>query len=130
MSYVASASKNTRRSKTMGEERTPDEFEGFWLNPGVYVGTDEKYRHVRMNRGVAVSDLVEKKIYDSMDPDYAEELIELNKVVRAIRRRCKTLKEGESVVVNLPVVLYRRIEESDVAQRPEDDEAIDDALFG
>jgi len=128
MSVITSISKNSRRNTSTQEA---DEFEGLWLNPGIFVGDEENPKFVRLNRGVAVSDLKTRKLYESMDPDFAAEQQLLNERVEAIRERAMELAEGEYVVINMPMVLYRRQEEADVAPTPKaDKKAIRDELFG
>ena len=121
------ASKNRRNTST----KEADEFEGLWLNPGIFVGDEESQKFVRFNRGVAISDLKVRKLYESMDPDFAAEQQLLNERVEAIRERALELDEGEYVVINMPMVLYRRQEEANVAPTPKaDKKAIRDELFG
>ena len=131
MTVITSNSKNSRTST-----RTPDEYEGLFMNPGIFVGGegdkgDAEKKFVRMNRGVAVSDLTIRKLYDSMDPDFAAEQQLLNDRVEAIRERALELAEGEYVVVNIPMVLYRRQEEASVKPTPKAAKAdIRAELFG
>lgn len=118
-----------RRSNTTAAE--PDQYEGLWLNPGIFVGDEENQKFVRFNRGVAISDLKIRKLYESMDPDFAAEQALLNQRIERIQAKALTLEEGEHIVVNIPMVLYRRQEEADVAPTPKADvKAIDDELFG
>lgn len=128
MTVITSISKNARRNTSTQES---DEYEGLWLNPGIFVGDEENQKFVRFNRGVAVSDLKVRKLYESMDPDFAAEQALLNQRIERIQAKALTLGEGEMVVVNIPMVLYRRQEEADVAPTPKADiKAIDDELFG
>lgn len=126
MTVITNISKNARKAT-----ETTDEFEGLWLNPGIFVGDDKDAKFVRLNRGVAISDLKTRKLYESMDPDFAAEQQLLNERVEAIRERALELKEGEYVVINMPMVLYRRQEEADVAPTPKAAKAdIRKELFG
>jgi hypothetical protein len=128
MTVVTSVSKNARDKKAAVET---NEFEGLWMNPGIFVGDEENPKFVRFNRGIAISDLKTRKLYESMDPDFAAEQLLLNDRVEAIRARALTLEEGEHVVINIPMVLYRRQEEADVAPTPKAaKEDIDKELFG
>lgn len=128
MSVITSISKNARRTTSTPET---DEYEGLWLNPGIFVGDEENPKFVRFNRGVAISDLKTRKLYESMDPDFAAEQQLLNDRVEAIKERALELAEGEFVVVNIPVVIYRRQEEADVAPTPKAAKAdIRKELFG
>jgi len=108
-----------------------DQFEGLWLNPGIFVGTEEEKKFVRFNRGVAIGDLKVRKLYESMDPDFAAEQLLINQRIERIQAKALTLAEGEMCVVNIPMVLYRRQEEATVTPTPKSDvKAIDDELFG
>jgi acid phosphatase class B len=128
MTVVTSISKNARAKNAAVEA---DEFEGLWMNPGIFVGDEENSKFVRFNRGIAISDLKTRKLYESMDPDFAAEQQLLNDRVEAIRARALTLEEGEHIVINIPMVLYRRQEEADVAPTPKAAKAdIDKELFG
>ena len=128
MTVVTSISKNARAKNAAAEA---DEFEGLWMNPGIFVGDEENSKFVRFNRGIAISDLKTRKLYESMDPDFAAEQQLLNDRVEAIRKRALQLEEGEHVVINIPMVLYRRQEEADVAPTPKATKAdIDKELFG
>lgn len=128
MSVIQSTASKARRNNTTQDS---DEFEGLWLNPGIFVGDENDQKFVRLNRGVAVSDLKTRKLYESMDPDFAAEQQLLNERVEAIRERALELDEGEFVVINMPMVLYRRQEEADVAPTPKAAKAdIRKELFG
>jgi hypothetical protein len=133
MSVITSISNKRRNASTPAEA---DQYDGLWLNPGIFVATDgdesgENKKFVRFNRGVAISDLKVRKIYETMDPDFAAEQMLLNERIEAIQAKALTLQEGEHIVVNLPMVLYRRMEEANVAPTPKADrKAIDSELFG
>ena len=129
MTVITSIASKARRAATTTQEA--DEFEGVWINPGIFVGTEEDKKHVRFNRGIALSDLKPRKLYESMDPDFAAEQQLLNERLERIQAKARTLEEGEMVVINLPLVLYRRQEEASVAPVAKSDaKAIDDELFG
>jgi len=128
MTVITSIASKSRRNNNT---ETSDEFEGLWLNPGIFVGDEDDQKFVRLNRGVAVSDLKTRKLYESMDPDFAAEQQLLNERVEAIRERALELDEGEYVVINMPMVLYRRQEEANVAPTPKAAKAdIRKELFG
>jgi hypothetical protein len=128
MSVITSIASKSRRATAPVEA---DQYEGLWLNPGIFVGTPEDKKFIRFNRGVAISDLKVRKLYESMDPDFAAEQSLLNQRIERIQAKALTLAEGEMCVVNIPMVLYRRQEEADVAPTPKSDiKAIDDELFG
>ena len=93
------------------EERS--EFEGIWVNLGVHMkGEDDKdSTFVRLPRGVAVSDLNPRKVYDNMDPEFAAQVTLMNQIIDLIQQKGLELEEGESVPINLEVQLYRRKEE-------------------
>ena len=110
-----------------------DEYQGLWLNVGIMqVGAEEgdEPSFVRLPRGVAVSDLKSRKIYDNMDPDFAASANLMNQLISEIQKKALTLKEGESIPVNLSVQLYRRQEESVQKADPVANEGLADALFG
>ena len=128
MTVVTAISKNARAKNATAEA---NEFEGLWMNPGIFVGDEENSKFVRFNRGIAISDLKTRKLYESMDPDFAAEQQLLNDRVEAIRERALQLEQGEHIVINIPMVLYRRQEEADVAPTPKTAKAdIDKELFG
>lgn len=130
MAVVTKTTANAR-NRANSSTQTPDEYEGLWLNPGIWVGDEENPKFVRFNRGVAISDLKTRKLYESMDPDFAAEMELLNQRVEAIQERALQLAEGEHVVINLPMVIYRRQEEASVAPVPKAaKEDIMNELFG
>ncbi len=109
-----------------------DEFEGLWINVGVLQapleeGNDPTF--VRLPRGVAVSDLKPRKIYDNMAPDFASTANLMNQLIAEIQKKALTLKEGESVPINLEVQLYRRQEESKQSETPDANADLAEALF-
>jgi len=134
MSIVSKASKaiSTTAARRNNESEN-DEFAGFWINAGVYMGTDEKF--VRLPRGIAVSDLKVRKIYETMDPEFAAQVETMNEVILAIQEACltanngKPLAEGESIPVELSLRLYRRQEEAEVQRDAETASSVRKALF-
>ena len=94
-------------------EEDTSEFEGIWVNLGVYMGEegDKEPPFVRLPRGVAVSDLKPRKVYDNMDPEFAAQVILMNQIIELIQQKGLELNEGESVPINLEAVIYRRKEE-------------------
>lgn len=110
-------------------EREASEFDGFWLNAGVRQGTAEDSKFVRLPRGIAVSDLKPRKVYENMDPDFAAEVNLMNQIIAIIQKKCAGLNEGDSVPINLEVVLYRRQEEAEVAPDPVANTDLENALF-
>lgn len=110
------------------------EFDGLWLNIGVFQGTEEESTFVRLPRGVAVGDLKTKKVYDRQiaeNPDYAAEVQLMNNLITLIQEKSLTLAEGESVPLKLEVQLYRRQEASeDVAPTKADLSELGAAIFG
>lgn len=107
-----------------------DEFVGYWLNLGVQ-RQDGTFH--RLNRGVAVSDLFVRQIYEATDPARKEELILTNKIVTALQNFIRTGKLGEGehkLLGNLQVCLYRKMEGSDGTDGVEDSNEIADWLFG
>lgn len=129
MTVITSIASKSRRAAPATQEA--NEYDGIWINPGIFVGTEEDKKFVRFNRGIALSDLKPRKLYESMDPDFAAEQQLLNERLERIQARALKLEEGEMVVINLPLVLYRRQEEATVAPVAKSDAAaIDDELFG
>jgi hypothetical protein len=116
MSVIERVSNNTR---TKSNTRVADEYEGIYLNPGVFVQDEEgEKKFLRFNRGIALSDLITKKIYTSMSEDFAADTTILNERIEAMRERALKLGEGEHVVLNIPIVLYRRQEAEESAPTP------------
>ena len=133
MSIITTVSKNTTaRRQVAGSTAVQEtnEFDGFWLNLGVQMGSEEASTFVRLPRGVAVSDLKPRKVYESMDPEYAAQTALMNRLITLIQSKCTGMSEGDSIPINLEVVLYRRQEESEVASAPEETNDLEKALFG
>ena len=123
---------NSRTGRNQPAEtiQQDDEFQGFWLNIGVQRPDGKFYR---LNRGVAVSDLTIRPVYENTDPDRKAELLLMNKIVRAIQGRAnhETMAEGEHIVLpNLQVMLYRKMEGADGVDDTEGDDEIENWLFG
>lgn len=123
-----------QRTDRNGNPIEPSEFDGFWLN--FALPTAEGEDPIRLPLGVAVGDLKTKKLYASMDPEFAAKTKLQNNAVTLIQRRCikdgkPAMAEGEYVKVNMDVYIYRRMEELDapVADTPEA-EALEAVLFG
>lgn len=136
MSIVSKASKAiSTTAARKGNDSENDEFAGFWINAGVYMGTDENAKFVRLPRGIAVSDLKIRKIYETMDPEFAAQVETMNEVILAIQEACltanngKPLAEGESIPVELSLRLYRRQEEAEVQRDAETASSVRKALF-
>lgn len=134
MSIVSKASKSvvsTARSTTA----EVSEYDGFWINAGAFMGTEADAKHVRLPRGIAVSDLKARKIYETMDPDFAAQVEMMNEMILAIQEAClngndgKPLAEGQSIPINLSCVLYRRQEEAEVVRDKEVSVNVRKALF-
>jgi hypothetical protein len=135
MSIVSKASKAIAKPAATAEV---SEFDGFWVNAGVYMGeeeaTDNKF--VRLPRGIAVSDLKVRKVYETMDPEFAAQVNMMNEMITAIQEACltagdggKALAEGQSIPIQLSCVLYRRQEEAEVVQDTEVKANVRKALF-
>ncbi len=133
MSVISSNARTTTRSnvRNIRDAETNDEFEGIWLNFGVeMIGEDdEESTFVRLPRGVAVSDLKTRKVYDSMDPAFAAQVNLMNQIIELVQAKGLELGEGESVPINLSAQLYRRQEEAEAAPTT-DNKALADSLFG
>lgn len=111
--------KNTGSARNNNSEREPSEFDGIWLNIGITTKDEEsgETNFVRLPRGVAVSDLAPKKIYDSMSPEFAAQVALENKMIAEIQNAARQLAEGESkATAVLDVQLYKRQEESDASE--------------
>lgn len=108
------------------------EYEGLWINIGVLQAgakKDDAPTFVRLPRGVAVSDLKPRKIYDNMDPEFAGQAHLMNQLIAEIQKKALTLKEGESININLEAQLYRRQEESKISETPAENDDLADSLF-
>jgi hypothetical protein len=123
MSIVSNASKAIATTRRQAAAQTEvSEFDGFWINAGVYTSEDEDAKFVRLPRGIAVSDLKARKVYETMDPDFAAQVELMNEMILAIQEACMTgnngkpLAEGQSIPINLSAVLYRRQEEAEVVR--------------
>jgi len=127
---AAGSNSRTGRNQPAETIQQDDEFQGFWLNIGVQRPDGKFYR---LNRGVAVSDLTIRPVYENTDPDRKAELLLMNKIVRAIQSRAnhETMAEGEHITLpNLQVMLYRKMEGADGVDDTEGDEEIENWLFG
>jgi len=112
-----------------------DQFAGIWINVGVVTEeqvsdengkptTVEKFN--RLPRGIAVSDLVDHRLYANSaerNPEWAEEATLVNQIMDIVREQGLTLAEGESAPINLSVQLYRRQEQVAAAPIPTADSA-------
>lgn len=126
---IVSVATRSRSNPIIGET---DEYTGLWINIGVSMAAakeGDKPTFVRLPRGVAVSDLKTRKIYDNMDPDFAGQAKLMNQLIAEIQKKALTLGEGESCPINLEVTLYRRQEESAEVESPMANEDLADALF-
>ena len=124
----------TRTVMTSGRRNSSrqesDEFDGYWVNFGPETEDENgNIKFSRLNRGVAVSDLQTRKIYENMSPEFQQEVAITNEVVEALREACPDLEEGEGIRVNLAVYLYRRQEGVEVAPTAKKSE-IKAKLFG
>ena len=136
MSIVSQASKaiNVKRQAAATTTET-SEFDGFWINVGVFMGEGEDAKFVRLPRGIAVSDLKQRKVYESMDPEFAAQVEIMNEMILAIQEAClttndgKPLNEGQAIPINVSAMLYRRQEEAEVTRDAEVSTNIRKALF-
>lgn len=122
MAFKPAAKKTiTTKSKTNVDQ---DEFAGLWINVGVVTaaeGDDESEKFNRLPRGIAISDLVEHRIYANSyerNPEWAEEAQIVNALIAKIREKAMELEEGESMPINLSVQLYRRQEQVESVEGP------------
>lgn len=144
MAAIVNTSKTIVRGETVAKgQRTdrngnpiePSEFDGFWLN--FALPTAEGEQPIRLPLGVAVGDLKLKKLYASMDADFAAKTAMQNNAVTLIQRRCikdgkPAMAEGEYVKVNLDVYIYRRMEELEqiAAEATPEVATLEAVLFG
>jgi hypothetical protein len=127
------AALNAAKNNRYGTEKdqSPSEFEGLWLNVGVITPDEEgNDKFLRLPRGVAISDLKTRKIYESMDAGFAAETRLINTVIEEIQNKACELEEGESIPINLSLVLYRKQEEANVKADPKLNKTIHETLFG
>ena len=137
MSIVSQASKSivSSRNRAAPAAAETSEFDGFWINNGIYMGDDDDSKFVRLPRGIAVSDLKLRKVYETMDPEFAAQVEMMNEMILAIQEACltandgKPLNEGQSIPIQLSCVLYRRQEEAEVVRDKEVSTNIRKALF-
>lgn len=134
MAFTLATNNGRRTNNAAPAAREESEFDGLWINVGVETaleGTDgEEAKFVRLPRGIAVSDLVDHKVYASTNPDWAEEANIANAVMEAIRQKGLTLEEGEAVTMELSVQLYRRQEQVEQVAASADTKAISAQIFG
>ena len=136
MSVITMSNRATRRAASSNRAdagstiRQADEFDGFWLNVGT-MRPDGTF--ARLNRGIAVSDLQIRQIYETTDPQRKDELTITNAIVKAIQAKAngKKLGEGEFIVLkNLSIVLYRRMEGTEGESTAALDADVEAMLFG
>jgi hypothetical protein len=118
---IATSRANTVRNSAVKADEDP--YAGIWLNLGVVTteAEDDGEKFNRLPRGVAVSDLVDHRLYANSherNPDWAAEATLVNQVMDMIREIGLTLEEGESKPINLSVQIYRRQEQVAVAPIP------------
>lgn len=124
----------TNRAKSTVTKRAAaadeDQFAGIWINVGVVteetVDGEVVEKFNRLPRGIAVSDLVDHRLYANSaerNPEWAEEATLVNQIMDIVREQGLTLAEGESKPVNLSVQLYRRQEQVAAAPIPTADAA-------
>lgn len=130
MSVITSLS--TRRASGTAGTREASEFDGLWINAGVNMptGDGDETKFVRLPRGIAVSDLKQRKVYETMDPDFAAEVAIMNTVIAEIQAAALDLAEGESKEISMDLRLYRRQEEAEVIANKDDTASVREALFG
>ena len=129
------ATKRTAQVNRSAAKVDDDEFAGLWINVGIVTAPEgeeggEKFN--RLPRGIAVSDLVEHRIYANSherNPEWAEEAQIVNALIHKIREKSANLAEGESMPLNFSVQLYRRQEQVESVAAPEVSVDLDE-LFG
>lgn len=129
MAFKLATTRRTAQTTTAATA-DEDEFAGLWLNLGVETsGEGEETKFVRLPRGIAVSDLKEHKIYASTNPEWAAEANLVNQIINIVRTRGMKLEEGEGVMMNLSVQLYRRQEQVEAAPTTKVDADLEAKLF-
>lgn len=124
MSIISRASNNVRTLPARQVEPSP--YDGFWLNIGMIIkDEDGNEKFIRLPRGVAVSDLAPRKIYENMSPEFAAQVKLENQAIAEIQAACAGMQEGESLNTDaLAVQLYRRNEEVDTSKIDRDAEPL------
>lgn len=118
------------------QEREPSEFDGIWINVGLTIDVENEetgeieQKFVRLPRGIAVSDLVDHRIFGNSNPEWAEEAALINSAMEALREAGTDLGEGEAVPVKMAVQLYRKQETVEAAPKSVDAKAMKANLFG
>ncbi len=136
MAFTLNAKKNTRTTAAAASTRDEDEYAGLWINVGIVTNGEEgtesdgETHFNRLPRGIAVSDLVDHKVYASTNPAWAEEATLVNALMSKIREHGLALEEGEAVPLQFSVQLYKRQEQVDQAATPAADAPELDSLFG
>ena len=128
MSVITPLSSKANSANAKGP-KAPTPWAGLWLNLGVTIGDETEGKFARLNRGVAIDDLTTTRIYESTSEDYAAQASIMNQVVEQIRAKAETLAPGESMPINLEVVLYRAQEESSVKPDLQASAALEMTLF-
>ncbi len=133
---LATKNANNTRRTTAASTREDDEFTGLWINVGIETnpeGDEDAVRFNRLPRGIAVSDLVEHKVYASTherNPDWAEEAVIVNALINKIREVGSKLEEGESIPMSFSVQLYKRQEQVESVASEANVNVDLDSLFG
>lgn len=135
MAFTLTTTKNKRTATEKNFPNDQYELDGLWINVGVITAPsedseDSETRFNRLPRGIAVSDLVDHKIYASSNPEWAEEAQLVNSIMDMIREEGLKLEEGESKPINLSVQLYRRQEQITQVAPTHDDANLKSQLFG
>jgi len=132
------SNKGAQHNPTNGREPSP--YDPLWINFGLMIenstveveeGEDLPLKFIRANRGVAVSDLKETPVYAGQSDQFKAENRTMNALIREIRKRGLELEAGESVELNVTVMLYHRQETEEVSDQTEEDyEAAVADVFG
>jgi hypothetical protein len=116
-------SRTPARNPRNPAEREVSEYDGIWINFGIQTKDPDSGEEVfvRIGRGVPVSDLVVKPVYNNMDPAFAAEVGLQNDVIQQLQQRALQLEAGESIDVRmLSVSMLRRNEpvEATATEKP------------
>lgn len=129
---------NRNRSNSTSSRRTerePSEYDGIWLNVGVELEINGQPVFARLNKGIALADLEISKVSPrtmESNPEYAAQLIEANKIVKALQTGGLQLEHGDSTPLKLDVQMYRTEEAGQNVPEISDDDVAETAasIFG
>ncbi len=135
--------KTKTTNKRNNRNSDDDEFAGIFINVGVVTEeplveangkeseeTFDKFN--RLPRGIAVSDLIEHRIYantEERNPEWAKEAQIVNALIEKIREVSAGMEEGEAKPAQLSVQIYKRQEQVESVAGSKTVEVNLDSLF-